>query len=148
MQEAIQGKLTESWRKEMLKQVQHDGRTEETGKQLLDRIIVERNAKLLAEWEEKLNENPKNKKPIPIVASEISEEEIPFEIPENWCWCRLGDLFNIISARRVHQKDWTMEGVPFYRAREIAKLSEFGFVNNELFISESHFSQLKANGVP
>ena len=24
--------------------------------------------------------------------SEITEDEIPFEIPENWCWCRLGDL--------------------------------------------------------
>ena len=22
----------------------------------------------------------------------ITEDEIPFEIPENWCWCRLGDL--------------------------------------------------------
>lgn len=140
LQEAIQGKLTEDWRK--------TATIEETGKQLLDRIIEERNAKLLAEWEEVKKKNPKAKKPTLIVASEIDEEEIPFEIPESWCWCRLGDLFNIISARRVHQKDWTMEGVPFYRAREIAKLSEFGFVNNELFISESHFSQLKANGVP
>ena len=119
-----------------------------TGKELLDKIIEERNAKLLAQWEEAKKKNPKAKKPAQIVASEITEDEIPFEIPENWCWCRLVDLFNIISARRVHQKDWTMEGVPFYRAREIAKLSEFGFVNNELFISESHFSQLKANGVP
>ena len=23
---------------------------------------------------------------------DITEDEIPFEIPENWCWCRLGDL--------------------------------------------------------
>ena len=38
-----------------------DGETE-TGKQLLDRIIEERNKKLLAEWEEKLKENPKTKK--------------------------------------------------------------------------------------
>ena len=22
----------------------------------------------------------------------ITDDEIPFEIPENWCWCRLGDL--------------------------------------------------------
>lgn len=98
LQEAIQGKLTESWRKEMLKQVQHDGHTEETGKQLLDRIIEERNAKLLADWEEAKKKNPKAKKPIPIVASEISEEEIPFEIPENWCWCRLGDVFSTMSG--------------------------------------------------
>ncbi|WP_294017138.1 restriction endonuclease subunit S, partial [uncultured Treponema sp.] len=23
---------------------------------------------------------------------EITEDEIPFDIPENWCWCRLGDI--------------------------------------------------------
>lgn len=84
LQEAIQGKLTEDWRK--------TATIEETGKQLLDRIIEERNAKLLAEWEEKLKDNPKAKKPTLIVASEIAEDEIPFEISESWCWCRLGDL--------------------------------------------------------
>ena len=69
----------------------------ETGKQLLDRIIEERNKKLLAEWEEVLKKNPKAKKPAPIVASEIDEDEIPFEIPENWCWCRLEDLVTILG---------------------------------------------------
>ncbi|WP_296663737.1 hypothetical protein [Treponema sp. UBA753] len=38
-----------------------EGETE-TGRQLLDRIIEERNAKLLAEWEESLKTNPKAKK--------------------------------------------------------------------------------------
>ncbi len=84
LQEAIQGKLTEDWRK--------TATIEETGKQLLDRIIEERNAKLLAEWEEKLKDNPKAKKPTLIVASEIDEEDIPFEVPDSWCWCRLGDV--------------------------------------------------------
>ena len=84
LQEAIQGKLTESWRK--------TATIEETGKQLLDRIIKERNAKLLADWEEAKKKNPKAKKPTLIVASEIDEEEIPFEVPDSWCWCRLGDL--------------------------------------------------------
>ena len=68
-----------------------------TGKQLLDRIIEERNAKLLAEWKEALKKNPKAKKPTPVVASEISEDEIPFEIPENWCWCRWGELSDSIQ---------------------------------------------------
>ena len=25
---------------------------------------------------------------------EITEDEIPFEIPENWCWCRLGEIID------------------------------------------------------
>ncbi|WP_201791176.1 restriction endonuclease subunit S [Campylobacter devanensis] len=84
LQEAIQGKLTKSWRK--------TATIEESGKQLLDKIIEERNAKLLANWEEAKKKNPKAKKPAPIVASEITEDEIPFEIPKSWCWCRLGDV--------------------------------------------------------
>ena len=72
LQEAITGKLTETWRKTAV--------VEETGKQLLDKIIEERNKKLLADWEEAKKKNPKAKKPAPIVASEISEDEIPFEI--------------------------------------------------------------------
>ena len=84
LQEAITGQLTEAWRK--------SATIKENGKQLLDRIIEERNAKALAEWEEALKKNPKAKKPVPVVASEIDEEEIPFEVPESWCWCRLGDL--------------------------------------------------------
>ena len=76
------------------------------------------------------------------------DDEIPFEIPENWEWCRLKNIFNIVSARRVHQSDWKPSGVPFYRAREIGKLSEVGYVNNELFISEELFHELSKTGIP
>ena len=89
LQEAITGQLTENWRK--------SATIKESGKQLLDRIIEERNAKALAEWEEKVKTNPKAKKPVPVVASEIEEEEIPFEVPESWCWCRWGELSELIQ---------------------------------------------------
>ena len=39
--------------------------------------------------------------------------------------------------------------MPFYRAREIVKLSDNGCVDNELFISEEHYLKVKAEfGVP
>ena len=69
-------------------------------------------------------------------------DEIPFDIPNNWEWVRFKDLFNIVSSKRVLQSDWKMEGIPFYRAREIVKLSDFGFVKNELYISEDLFVEL------
>lgn len=34
----------------------------------------------------------------------ISEDEIPFEIPESWEWCRVKNILNVYSARRVHEK--------------------------------------------
>ena len=72
-----------------------------------------------------------------------------FDIPDSWSLCLLKDLFNVCSAKRVRQSDWRTEGVPFYRAREIVKLSDNGFVDNDLFISEEHYMRVKAEcGVP
>jgi type I restriction enzyme S subunit len=68
---------------------------------------------------------------------------------EGWVVKPLGDLYRIGSSRRVLKSQWKSEGVPFYRGREITRLSIEGFVSNELFISESHFADLiKNSGVP
>ncbi|MDO5390908.1 MAG: restriction endonuclease subunit S [Eubacteriales bacterium] len=71
------------------------------------------------------------------------------DIPDGWEICYLGELFNVCSAKRVKQSDWRTEGVPFYRAREIVKLSNNDFVDNELYISEDHYQQVKKEyGIP
>ena len=75
-------------------------------------------------------------------------EEIPFEIPETWQWCRIKQILDVGSARRVHQKDWRNCGIPFYRAREIGKLAEYGHVNNELFIDYELYKEFSSSGVP
>jgi type I restriction enzyme S subunit len=51
----------------------------------------------------------------------------------------LGHIFEVKSSKRVFQSEWVDRGVPFYRAREIAKLSVDGYVKNELFISEQMY---------
>ena len=76
------------------------------------------------------------------------DDELPFNIPESWCWCRLKSIVNVVSARRVHQSDWRSEGVPFYRSREIGKLADTGFVDNELHITEALYNKLSSSGVP
>ena len=77
------------------------------------------------------------------------EDEIPFDVPETWEWCRLRELFTVCSSKRVLQSEWRNSGIPFYRAREIVKLSDNGFVDNELFISAEHYQRLeKEYGVP
>ncbi len=66
-----------------------------------------------------------------------------------WKTVKLGDLFKIGSSKRVLKAEWKDSGVPFYRGREITTLSKTGNVDNDLFISEEHFSQLKSKyGVP
>lgn len=61
----------------------------------------------------------------------------------------LGELFKISSSKRVLKSQWKEVGVPFYRGREITRLSIDGIVDNDLFISEKHYSELVAlYGVP
>ena len=69
LQMAIEGKLVE--------QRAEDG----NARDLLKEIQAEK-AKLIAE------KKIKKEKPLP----EINEDEIPFEIPDNWVWCRLDDI--------------------------------------------------------
>lgn len=61
----------------------------------------------------------------------------------------LGKLFDVGSSKRVLKSQWQCEGVPFYRGREITRLAADGFVDNELFISEDHYSEFADKyGVP
>ena len=76
LQYAIKGKLVEQ-RKE-------DGTAEELYQQ-----IQEEKEKLIKEGK------IKKTKPLP----EITEDEIPFDIPETWKWVRLGDIFDIIMGQ-------------------------------------------------
>jgi type I restriction enzyme S subunit len=69
LQDAVQGKLVEQ------------NSEDEPASKLLKKIKAEK-AKLINE--KKLKKEKE--------LSPIKPEEIPFEIPENWVWCRLGDL--------------------------------------------------------
>ena len=109
---------------------------DEPASELLKRIQAEK-ARLMAEG--KL----KKEKPL----APITEDEKPFELPQGWEWVRLGLTGLIGSSSRIHQKDWTNSGVPFYRAREIVKLAENGFVDNELFINEELFETLNQTSI-
>lgn len=71
LQAAIQGQLTE--------QLPSDG----DARYLLWKIRAEK-AKLIAD------KKIKGEKPL----LPVSDDEIPFDLPDNWCWCRLGEICN------------------------------------------------------
>ena len=67
----------------------------------------------------------------------------------NYPIAELGEIFDITSSKRVFESEWQSDGVPFYRAREIVKLAQDGFVENELFISQEMFDEYSTKyGVP
>lgn len=79
LREAMQGKL-----------VSNKTKDSKTGAELL--------AEIQAEKENLIKEKKiKKSKPLP----PISKEEIPFEIPENWVWCRLGEICNYGSSKKI-----------------------------------------------
>lgn len=78
LQEAIQGKLTADFRAQ-------NPDIEPAGELL---------ARIKAEKEQLIKEKKiKKQKSLP----PISEEEIPFELPEGWVWCRLQDITRLIT---------------------------------------------------
>ena len=62
-------------------------------------------------------------------------------IPEDWSVSALEKLYNITSSKRVFQSQWRKSGVPFYRAREIAVMSEGKIAPEDLYIDESLYNQ-------
>ena len=108
---------------------------------LLDRIRAEK--------EELINQGKIKREKKESVIFRGEDNSYYDDIPDGWEICYLGELFNVCSAKRVKQSDWRTEGVPFYRAREIVKLSNNDFVDNELYISEDHYQQVKKEyGIP
>lgn len=93
LQDAVQGKL-----------VPQDP-TDEPASKLLERIKAEK---------EQLIKDKKIKKEKPL--PEIKPEEIPFEIPEKWVWCRLGDVIELISGQDLtpnHYSEISNNGIPY-----------------------------------
>ena len=65
---------------------------------------------LLAIREEKgkLVKEKKGKKEKPLAP--ITDEEIPFDIPENWVWCRLGDCIKLLSGQDLTPDKYNASG--------------------------------------
>lgn len=68
----------------------------------------------------------------------MKKEELKMK---DWKEKKFSQIFKVQSSKRVLKKDWKKKGVPFYRAREVVKLSEQGYVDNDLFISEELFNE-------
>ena len=114
LQEAVQGKL--------VPQIASEG----NAKDLLEEIKKEK-AKLVKEG--KL----KKEKPLP----EITEEDIPFDIPENWCWCRLGEIVNKLTDGTHRTPKYVEKGIPFLSVRNLSS-GKIDFENTKYITPEEH----------
>ena len=84
----------------------------------------------------------------------LSKDEVPFEIPENWCWCRLGDICNklidgdhnppkgldyvtkymMLSSRNINDND-------------IVDLENVRYLSKEMFEEENQRTKLEEGDI-
>ena len=120
LREAMQGKLVKSTD------------IKETGQQLLTKIKAEK-VKLIAD--KKLKKEKE--------FSAISEDEIPFEIPEHWAWCRLGEISYITSGSTPSQDSFVEKGIPYIKMYNLRN-QKIDFFHKPQYIKEEvHNGQLK-----
>lgn len=105
LQMAIQGKLVEQ-------------RPEEgTGEELYRQIHAEKQ-RLIKEGK------IKKEKPLP----DIAEDEVPFEIPESWKWCRFGSIILLLSGTDFKPEEYNAQGKGTVYITGASCLSERGVI--------------------
>lgn len=68
---------------------------------------------------------------------------------KGWPVKLISDLFDVGSSKRVFESEWRDSGVPFYRAREIVRLSKGLPLEDPIFIEESLFAAYREKyGIP
>ena len=77
----------------------------------------------------------------------ISEDEIPFEIPETWEWVRLGDICNDISDIDHKMPPVVENGIPYISPLNFRKDGSIDYVNAKK-ISIEDFKQLSRKCKP
>lgn len=61
----------------------------------------------------------------------------------------LGSLVEVGSSKRIFEKEYVREGIPFYRTKEIVELSKGNQITTELFITRQRYDEIKKEyGVP
>lgn len=117
LQMAIQGKL--------VPQIPEEG----TGEDLFLQIQAEKQTLIKA---------GKIKKEKPL--SEITEDEVPFDIPESWKWVRIGSLLHKLVDGTHRTPKYTMSGIPFVSVRNMSN-GTLSLVDTK-FISEDEHREL------
>ena len=62
------------------------------------------------------------------------DAEIPFEIPESWCWCRASSLGTMVRGRGIKRTETAAQGCPCIRYGEIYTTYEISFADTASFI--------------
>ena len=118
LQLAVQGKLVEQ-------------RAEEgTARELLEQIKLEKDQLIK-------DKKIKKSKPLP----EITEDEIPFEIPESWEWVRVGEVGSLTRGSGIKRTEVVENGYPCVRYGELYTTYRTKFDRTVSFVDKELFDK-------
>ena len=115
LQQAIQGKLVEQYP------------NDEPASKLLERIRAKKERLIKAG-------KIKKEKPLP----PITEEEMPFEIPENWAWERIGNLFSVIRGSSPRPKGSPLYWSPIITEYNWITIKDISDYTQDGFLQKTH----------
>lgn len=73
----------------------------------------------------------------------------PFIEDDRYPRVPLGSLAEVGSSKRIFEKEYVSEGIPFYRTKEIVELSKGNRITTELFITKERYDEIRSEyGVP
>ncbi len=138
LQEAVQGKLVPQ---------NHD---DEPASVLLERIRAEKQALIKAGKIKKDKHESviltRDKIPYEIIDGKerCIADEVPFELPESWCWCRLNNLYCFIDYRGSTTNKIS-SGIPLITAKNVKK----GYIDYTVkdYISEEEYYTRQSRGI-
>ena len=81
----------------------------------------------------------KKEKPLP----PITDDEIPYNIPENWKWVRLGEVCVIKRGNGLTKNDFTNSGIPCIHYGQIHKYYKYSTNTTMTYTSEQIGKKLK-----
>lgn len=138
LQQAIMGKLTEDWRNEQASLAKTNSAVQladrSSAKDLLEKIKAQK-ARLIAEG--KIKKDTTKAGASGRALAEITEDEIPFDIPENWCWCRLGEILLKLTDGTHSTPKYTEKGIPFLSVKDMSS-GKLDFSNCKYISVEEH----------
>ena len=109
-------------------------------------------AEILMKLDDKIELNLQMNQTLETMAQALFKEWCWVEegiVPEGWTWKKLLDIADVSSSKRIFRDEYIMNGVPFYRGKEVTQLSNGEAISTELFISEERYSEIKEKfGVP
>lgn len=65
------------------------------------------------------------------------------DLPESWVAVALGRVMKVTSSKRIFESEYTVNGVPFFRSKEIGDLSRGENIKTTLYISPERYAELK-----